>query len=64
VEGDGHALLYSIDPSSVAFDVDIPFAYEGSKHDRSGRFMGGLSGSGSLSITLGHHEYAQVWRVE
>ncbi len=64
VEGDGHALLYSIDPNPVSFDVDIPFTYQGAKYDRSGRFVGGLSGSGSLSITLGHHEYAQVWRVE
>ena len=63
VQGDGQALLYSIDPSPVAFDVDIPFAYEGAKYDRSGRFVSGLSGSDALAVTLGHHEYARVYRV-
>jgi len=64
VQGDGHALLYSIDPSPVSFEVDIPFTYEGAKYDRSGRQVSGLSGSGALAITLGHHEYARVYRVE
>ena len=63
VEGDGHALLYSIDPSPVSFDVDIPFTYEGAKYDRSGRQVSELSGSGTLAVTLGHHEYARVYRV-
>ena len=63
VQGDGHALLYSIDPSPVSFDVDIPFTYEGSKYDRHGRYVSGLSGSGTLAITLGHHEYARVYLV-
>ena len=64
VEGDGHALLYSIDPSPLYFDVDIPFTYGGSKYDRSGRYVSGLSGSGTLGVTLGHHEYARVYRVD
>jgi hypothetical protein len=63
VEGDGHALLYSIDPSPVSFDVDIPFTYEGLKCDRSGRQVSELSGSGTLALTLGHHEYARVYLV-
>jgi hypothetical protein len=63
VEGDGHALLYSIDPSPVSFDVDIPFTYEGSKYDRHGRQVSELSGSGILTLALGHHEYARVYRV-
>ena len=64
VEGDGHALLYSIAPSPVSFDVDIPFAYQGAKYDRHGRQVSELSGSGTLAVTLGHHEYARVYRVE
>ncbi|MFQ5811768.1 MAG: hypothetical protein ACE5I2_01035 [Anaerolineae bacterium] len=64
VQGDGHALLYSIDPSPVSFDVDIPFTYEGAKYDRRGRYVSGLSGSGTLAVTLGHHEYARVHRME
>ncbi len=64
VQGDGHALLYSIDTSPVSFDVDIPFSYEGAKYDRSGRFVSGLSGSDTLAVTLGHHEYARVYRVD
>jgi PKD repeat protein len=64
VEGDGHALLYSIDPSPVSFDVDIPFTYEGARYNRSGRYVSGLSGSGTLAITIGHHEYARVYRVQ
>lgn len=64
VQGDGHVLLYSIAPSPVSFDVDIPFAYTGSKYDRCGRYVSGLSGSGTLAVTLGHHEYARVHRVE
>jgi hypothetical protein len=63
VQGDGHALLYSIDLSPVSFDVDIPFTYEGSKYDRHGRYVSGLSGSGTLALTLGHHEYARVYLV-
>ncbi|MCK4451215.1 MAG: hypothetical protein KAX26_11540, partial [Anaerolineae bacterium] len=39
VQGDGHALLYSIAPSPVSFDVDIPFTYEGAKYDRHGRYV-------------------------
>ena len=64
VQGDGHALLYSIAPSPVSFDVDIPFTYGGAKYDRSGRYVSGLSGSGTLAVTLGHHEYARVHRVD
>ncbi len=64
VQGDGNALLYSIDPSPVAFDVDIPFTYEGAKYDRHGRQVSELSGSGTLAVTLGHHEYARVHSVE
>jgi hypothetical protein len=64
VQGDGHALLYSIDPSPVSFDVDIPFTYQGAKYDRSGRYVSGLSGSDTLAVTLGHHEYARVYRVD
>jgi hypothetical protein len=63
VQGDGHALLYSISTSPVSFSVDIPFTYAGSRYDRSGRYVGGLSGSGALAVTLGHHEYARVYRV-
>ena len=63
VQGDGHALLYSIDPNPISFDVDIPFTYGGAKYDRSGRYVSGLSGSGTLAVTLGHHEYARVYRV-
>jgi hypothetical protein len=63
VEGDGHALLYSIDSSPVSFDVDIPFTYEGLKCDRSGHQVSELSGSGTLALTLGHHEYARVYLV-
>jgi hypothetical protein len=63
VQGEGHALLYSIDPSPVSFDVDIPFTYEGLKCDRSGRQVSELSGSGTLTLTLGHHEYARVYLV-
>ena len=63
VQGDGHALLYSIDPSPVSFDVDIPFTYQGLKCDRSGRQVSELSGSGTLALTLGHHEYARVYLV-
>ncbi len=63
VEGDGHALLYSIHPSPVSFDVDIPFTYEGAKYDRHGRQVSELSGSGTLVVTLGHHEYARIYRV-
>ncbi len=64
VQGEGHALLYSIDPSPVSFDVDIPFPYEGLKCDRSGRYVSGLSGSGALVLTLGHHEYVRVYRTQ
>jgi hypothetical protein len=64
VQGDGHALLYSIDPNPVSFNVDIPFTYEGAKYDRHGRYVTGLSGSGTLAITLGHHEYARVYYVQ
>ncbi len=64
VEGDGHALLYSIYPSPVSFDVDIPFTYGGAKYDRHGRYVSSLSGSGTLAVTLGHHEYARVYRVD
>jgi len=64
VRGEGHALLYSIDPSPVSFDVDIPFTYEGSKYDRSGRYVSGLSGSDTLALTLGHHEYARVYHTQ
>jgi hypothetical protein len=64
VQGDGHALLYSIDPNPVTFDVDIPFTYGGARYDRSGRYVSGLSGSGTLAVTLGHHEYARVYRVD
>ena len=64
VQGEGHALLYSIDPNPVSFDVDIPFTYEGAKYDRHGRQVSELSGSGTLAITIGHHEYARVHRVE
>jgi len=63
VQGDGHALLYSIDPNPVSFDVNIPFAYEGAKYNRSGRQVSELSGSGTLTLTLGHHEYARVHLV-
>jgi hypothetical protein len=63
VQGEGHALLYSIDPSLVSFNVDIPFAYQGLKCDRSGLQVGELSGSGTLALTLGHHEYARVYLV-
>jgi len=63
VQGDGHALLYSIDSSPVSFNVDIPFTYEGAKYDRHGRYVSGLSGSGTLALTLGHHEYARVYLV-
>jgi hypothetical protein len=63
VEGDGHALLYSIDPSPVSFDVDIPFTYEGAKYDRHGCQVSGLSGFDTLAVTLGHHEYARVYLV-
>lgn len=63
VEGDGHALLYSIDPNPIPFNVDIPFTYEGAKYDRSGRFVSDLSGSDTLAVTLGHHEYARVHRA-
>jgi len=63
VQGDGHALLYSIASSPISFDVDIPFTYEGAKYDRSGRYVSGLSGSGTLAVTIGHHEYARVHRV-
>ena len=64
VQGDGHALLYSIDPNPVTFDVDIPFTYGGARYDRSCRYVSGLSGSGTLAVTLGHHEYARVYRVD
>jgi len=64
VQGDGHALLYSIDPSPVFFDVDVPFTYQGATYDRHGRYVSGLSGSGALAVTLGHHEYARVSRVQ
>ena len=64
VQGGGHALLYSIDPSPVYFDVDIPFPYEGAKYDRHSRYVSGLSGSGALAVTIGHHEYARVYRVD
>ena len=64
VQGDGHAVLYSIDPNSVSFNVDIPFTYEGAKYDRHGRYVSGLSGSGTLAVTLGHHEYARVYRMQ
>ena len=64
VEGDGHALLYSIDPTPVSFDVDIPFTYEGAKYNRHGRQVGGLSGTGPLAVTIGHHEYARVHHVD
>ena len=63
VQGDGHTLLYSIDPNPVTFDVDIPFAYEGAKYDRHGRQVSELSGSDALVVALGHHEYARVYRV-
>jgi len=63
MQGDGHALLYSIDPNPVSFDVDIPFAYEGAKYDRHGRQVSELSGSGTLTVTISHHEYARVYRV-
>jgi len=64
VEGDGHALLYSIDPTPVSFDVDVPFTYEGAKYARHGRYVSSLSGSGALAVTIGHHEYARVYRVQ
>jgi hypothetical protein len=64
VEGDGRALLYSIDPSPVSFDVDTPFIYEGARYDRHGRYVSSLSGSGALAVTIGHHEYARIYRVE
>lgn len=64
VQGDGHALLYSIDPSPVSFNVDIPFTYEGWKYNRSGQQVSELSGSGTLTLTLGHHEYARIYRVQ
>ncbi|MBC8264809.1 MAG: hypothetical protein H8E47_11870 [Anaerolineales bacterium] len=64
VQGDGHALLYNIDPNPVSFDVDIPFTYEGAKYDRSGRYMTSLSGTGTLAVTIGHHEYARVHRAD
>jgi len=64
VQGGGHALLYSIDPNPVTFNVDIPFAYEGAKYDRHGRQVSELSGSGTIIVTLGHHEYARVHRVQ
>ena len=58
----GHVRVYLDRDTSL--DVDIPFAYTGSKYDRHGRYVGGLSGSGALAVTLGHHEYARVHRVE
>jgi hypothetical protein len=64
VQGEGHALLYNIDPSPVSFDVSIPFTYKGAKYDRHGRQVSQLSGSGTLALTLGHHEYARVYRVQ
>ncbi len=64
VQGDGHALLYSMDPNPVSFDVDIPFTYQGLQCDRSGLQVSELSGSGTLSLTLGHHEYARLYRVQ
>jgi len=64
VQGDGHALLYSIDPNPVSFDVDIPFTHQGAKYDRHGRQVSELSGSGALAVTLGQHEYARVYRVD
>ncbi|MFQ5874401.1 MAG: hypothetical protein ACE5JL_11450 [Dehalococcoidia bacterium] len=58
VQGEQDALLYTIAPAY--FDVDIPFPYEGARYDRSGRSIQGLSGSGSLNLTLHKREYARI----
>jgi hypothetical protein len=64
VQGDGHALLYSVDPNLVSFDVDIPFTYKGAKYDRHGLQVSELAGSGTLTVTLGRHEYARAHRIQ
>ena len=61
MRGERDALLYTIAPAY--FDINIPFPYEGARYDRSGRPVEGLSGSGSLSLTLREHEYARISRA-
>ena len=60
-----HALLYNIAGRPVAFDVEVPFAYRGSRHRRNGSPSGELRGTGTLQTTLEHHEYAWLeWAEE
>jgi hypothetical protein len=64
VTSQDHVLLYNIAGRPVAFDVDVPFAYRGSRYHRNGSPAGELRGDSVLRTTLEHHEYAWLERAE
>jgi len=64
VASQDHVLLYNVAGRPVAFDVEVPFAYRGSRVHRNGSPAAELRGSSALRTTLEHHEYAWLERAE